>query len=95
MQRTGYRSRHPSGNNVEFAETSVCRYLDILRYPNQSEPVQEEGGLTDSSMASWFDRVGVNFKFIYALLIPLTSVTINPPTESQGEPLCGVRILSV
>jgi len=53
-----YGNWHPSGQNIKFAETTACRYLEILKYPDQSEPLQSEGDLDDASLPGWYEKVG-------------------------------------
>jgi hypothetical protein len=50
----GYPS---SGGRIDFAATSKCRYLELLRYPNLSFPRQSEGELGDTSLLEWLNKV--------------------------------------
>jgi hypothetical protein len=47
----------PSGGRIDYAATSTCRYLELLRYPDRPFPRQSEGELDDTSLSEWLNKV--------------------------------------
>jgi hypothetical protein len=47
---------------LKFAKAWSLSYLDILSYPNLTDPIQMEGTVDETSLSAWFSPVAIHLE---------------------------------